>query len=143
MAVRVVEIDPAAAVTVVDFARPLAARGGIVPDAARTDARQRRIELRFADEEGVMLRPEILAIGEIERHAVGGADRCEMAPFRTGLQVQDVGEEFGGCPSVPRRDDRVIELDSHLRLLSVPPRSRTAPQPRSVVLPSMIARMQP
>jgi hypothetical protein len=55
-----------------------------------------------------MLRPEILALGEIERDAVGGADRHEMAPFRAGLQVQDVGEEFGGCPSVPRRNNRVI-----------------------------------
>src|SRR5204863_907598 len=108
-----IEIDPAAAVAVVDLAGPLAPGGGVVPYPAGADARQRRIELRLTDKEGVMLRPELLAIGEIERDAVRGSDRHEMAPFRPGFQVQNVGEKFGGGPFVPRRDDRVIELDTH------------------------------
>src|SRR5262249_39684821 len=113
MTARIIEINAPAAVALVDLAGPLAARGGVVPDAAGADARQRRVELRLADEERVVLRAEILAIGEIERDAVGGADRHEMAPLRAGLQIQDVGEEFGRGPPVPRRDDRVIERDTH------------------------------
>ena len=108
MPVRVVEIDAAAAVALIDLARPLATGRRVVPDAAGADARERRVELRLADEERIVLRPEILAIGEIERDAVRGADRREMAPFRTSLQIENVGKKFGGGPSVPRRDDRVI-----------------------------------
>src|SRR5437773_842870 len=85
-----------------------------LPVAAGADARERRVELRHADEERIVLRREILAIGEIERDAVRGADRREMAPFRTSLQIETVGKKFGGGPSVPRRVDRVIEFDAHL-----------------------------
>src|SRR5204863_8974853 len=84
------------------------------PDAVGADERERRVEHRLADEERIVLRPEILAIGEIERDAVRGADRREMAPFRTSLQIENVGKKFGGGPSVPRREDRVIEFDAHL-----------------------------
>jgi len=79
-----------------------------VLDAAGADARQRRIELRLADEEREVLRPEILARIKIERDAIGGPHRREMAPFRPGFQVQDIGEEFRRYPFVARRDDRVV-----------------------------------
>ena len=62
MPVRVVEIDAAAAVTLIDLAWPLTAWRRVVPDAAGADARERRVELRLADKERIVLRPEILAI---------------------------------------------------------------------------------
>src|ERR1700730_13077777 len=115
MAVGVGEITAAAAVEVVDFARPLAAEIRVMRDAGGADAGERRVELRFADEEGVVLRAKTLRVGKIEGDAVARPDRHEMAPFRPRLQVQDVGEELGGCPLVLRRDDRVVQLDAHLR----------------------------
>src|SRR5204862_5922186 len=92
----------------VDFAGTLTPRRRVVFDAAGADARQRRIELRLADEEREVLRPEILARIKIERDAIGGLHRREMAPFRPGFQVQDIGEEFRRYPFVARRDDRVV-----------------------------------
>ena len=62
MTVRVVEIDAPAAVAMVDLAGPLAAGRCVVLDPAGTDPRERRVELRLADEERIVLRPEILAI---------------------------------------------------------------------------------
>src|SRR5438132_12364626 len=105
VAVRVIEIDPAAAVAMVDLAGPLAAGRCVVLDPAVTDPRERRVELRLADQKGIVLRPEILPLGEIEGDPVAGPHRCEMAPFRSGFQVQDVGEELRGDPFIPRRDD--------------------------------------
>src|SRR5437764_8112155 len=103
MSVRVIEIDPAAAVAVVDLAGALSTRSGVLPNTAGADPHECGVEFRLADEERVVLRPELLAIGEIERDAVRGSDRHEMAPFRPGFQVQNVGEKFGGGPFVPRR----------------------------------------
>ena len=37
-----------------------------------------------------------------------------MAPFRPRLEIEDIGEELGRDPFVLRRDDRVIEFDTHL-----------------------------
>src|SRR6266480_3131597 len=79
VAVRVVEIDAASAVAMVDFAGTLTPRRRVVLDAAGADARQRRIELRLAYEEREVLRPEILARIKIERDAIGGPHRREMA----------------------------------------------------------------
>src|SRR3954451_16715804 len=89
--VRGVEVDPAAAITVIDLARTLAARGGVMADVTGPYARQRRVELRLADEERKVLRPEVLPFVKIEGDAVGRAHRHEMAPFRAGFQVQNVG----------------------------------------------------
>src|SRR5260370_40031057 len=126
MGVRVVEIDAGAAIAMVDLAGTLAARRGVMLDALGADAGIRGVELFFADEECIVLRPEILAVGEIEGDAVGGAHRGEMAPLGPGFEVEDVGEEFGRGPSVLRRDDRVVELDTHLRSSSALPHSITS-----------------
>src|SRR5260370_35236241 len=114
MSVRVVEIDPAAAIAMVDLAGAVAAGCGVVLDPRGAGAGERRIEFRLADQEGVVLGSELLAIGKIEGDAIGGADRHEVAPFRSRFEVQDVGEKLGGLPPVPCRDDRVIEFHAHL-----------------------------
>lgn len=56
VAVGVVEIDAAAAIEVVDLARPLAAEVRVVRDAGGADARECGVELGFADQEGIMIR---------------------------------------------------------------------------------------
>src|SRR5271156_1459857 len=116
--VGVVEIDPATAVQMIDLAGLGAPRIGVIPDALSADAGERRVELGVADKEGVMPRPELFARIEIQGHAVRCLDRDEMAPFRPRLEIEDIGEELGREPFVLRRDDRVIEFDTHLVLPS-------------------------
>src|ERR1700736_6728200 len=115
MAVGVVEIDAAAAVEVVDLARSLAAEIRVMGDAGGADAGEGGVELCFVDQKGEVPRVEVRRVGKIEGDAVARLDRYKVAPFGPGLQVQDVGEELGGCPLVLRRDDRVVQFDAHLR----------------------------
>src|SRR5271166_745221 len=112
--VRVVEIDAAAAIEVVDLTGPLAPEIRIVLDAGGADTGKGGVELGFADEEGVVLGAEALCVGKIEGDPVACLDRHEVAPFGSRLQIQDVAEELGGSPFVLRRDDRVVQLDTHL-----------------------------
>src|SRR6266404_742244 len=116
MTTRIVEINAAAAVQVIDLAGFGAPRIGVIPGAQSADAGERRVELGIADEESIMPRPELLARIEIEGHPVSCFDRNEMAPFRPRLEIEDIGEELGRGPFVLRRDDRVIEFDTHLVL---------------------------
>src|SRR6516164_1375971 len=104
VAVRVVEIDAAAAIEMIDLAGPLTAKIRVVLDAARADTGESRVEFRVADQERIVLRTEALGVRKIEGDAVPGRDRHEMTPFRSRLQVQNVGEELGGSPFVLRRD---------------------------------------
>src|SRR5689334_4983610 len=92
MTVRVIEIDPATTVQMIDLAGLGASRIGV------------------ADKEGVMPRSKRFARIEIESHAVRSLDWNEMAPFRPRFEIEDIGEEFGRDPFVLRRDDRVIEF---------------------------------
>ncbi len=55
MAVRVIEVQAAAAVAVVDLVRPGPAGVGLVRQALLPDAAERRVELLLADEERVVL----------------------------------------------------------------------------------------
>jgi hypothetical protein len=55
MAVRVVEIDAATAVEVVDLPGPLAAKIRVMRDAPGADTVECGIEHGFADQEGVVL----------------------------------------------------------------------------------------
>src|SRR6516162_958391 len=114
VAVRVVEIDAAAAIEMIDLTRPLAAEIRVVRDTNGTNASEGGVEFGIADQEGIVLRAEALGVGKIEGDPVARLDRNEVAPFWSRLQVQDVGEELGGSPFVLRRDDRVVQLDTHL-----------------------------
>src|SRR6516225_11273781 len=116
--VGVVEIDAATAVQMIDLAGLGTPRIGVIPDAPSADTGERRVELAVADKERVMFRTKLLTRIEIEGHAVRCLDRYEMAPFRPRLEIEDIGEEFGRDPFVLRRDDRVIEFDTHLILPS-------------------------
>src|SRR6516164_1899298 len=116
--VGVVEIDAATAVQMVDLAGLGAPRIGVIPDALSADAGERRVELGVADKERVMPWTKLFARVEIEGHAVCRLHRDEMAPFRPRLEIEDIREELGRDPFVLRRDDRVIEFDTHVVLPS-------------------------
>jgi hypothetical protein len=86
MAVRVVEINAATAVEVVDLPRPLAAKIRVVRDTPGADAGECGVENRFADQEGVVL-GEVRRVGKIEGDTVSGADRDAVAPLGSRFQV--------------------------------------------------------
>src|SRR5215468_9398153 len=116
--VGVLEIDAATAMQMIDLAGLGTPRIGVITDAPSADAGERRVELGVADKERVMSRTKLFTRIEIEGHAVRCLDRDEMAPFRPRLEIENIGEEFGRYPFVLRRDDRVIEFDTHLVLPS-------------------------
>src|SRR5215471_1968768 len=116
--VGVIEIDAATAVQMIDLAGLGSARIRVIPDALSANTGERRVELGVADKERVMPRTKLFARIEIEGHAVRCLDRDEMAPFWPRLEIEDIGEELGRHPFVFRRDDRVIEFDTHLVLPS-------------------------
>src|SRR3954465_8932710 len=62
---RVVEVDPAAAVDVVDLARPATARIGPVLHAAVADLPVDRVELVLGHQERIVLRPDLLVVGHL------------------------------------------------------------------------------
>jgi len=113
MAVQILEIHAAAAVKVVDLARPSAIEFGMEFQARPLDAQERGIEFGVADEEGVVLGPEIPGVGEIERYPIARAYRDETRPCRSGFQPQDSGDTPRGRPSVVCRDNDVIEFGAH------------------------------
>jgi hypothetical protein len=85
--VGIVEIDAAAAIEMVDFARMLAAEIGVMLDAVGANTGEGGIEFLLADQEGIVLRAEALGVRKIEGNAVFGLDRYEVSPFRPCLQV--------------------------------------------------------
>src|SRR5690348_1348679 len=113
MAVRIVEIDAATLVEVVDLPGSFAAKIRVMRDTRGADAGKCGVELSFADQEGVVLGAEVSRVRKIEGDPVAGADWDEMAPLGSGFQVEDVGKELGGRPFVPRRDDCVVQLYTH------------------------------
>src|SRR3954447_21161050 len=70
VAVGIVEIDAAAAVEMVDLARPLAAEIRIVGDARGADAGEGRVEFHLADQER-----------EVSRVEVRGVDKSRVTPL--------------------------------------------------------------
>src|SRR5580700_4190124 len=116
--VGVVEIDAATAVQMIDLAGLGAPRIGVILDALGADAGERGGKFGVADKEGVVPRPEFFARIEIQGHAVSRLNRDEMAPFRPRLEIEDISKELGRDPVVLRRDDRMVEFDTHLVLPS-------------------------
>src|SRR5215469_18466495 len=102
----------------IDIAGLSAPRIGVIPDALSAEAGERRVELGVADKERVMPGTKLFARIEIEGHAVRCLHRDEMAPLRPRLEIEDIGEELGRDPFVLRRNDRVIEFDTHVVLPS-------------------------
>lgn len=118
MSVGVVEIDAAPAAPVVDLAVGARARAAAVLDPLRLDAAEDRVELRFADLEGVVVRLELAALVKVEGQVAVDLDRGEMRMRPVIREPEDAGEKLGRRDLVVRRDDRVVEDDSHCRLLA-------------------------
>src|SRR5713226_5354162 len=93
-------------------------------DASIVEPPERRIKLRFTDQERVMLWAEVAAIGEIQRDAIAGAYRYEMRPPPSDFETKDTGKKTGRLFFVPRGDgdNEVIQLRYHFV------RPRDAPQ---------------
>src|SRR6476646_7434177 len=114
VAVRVAEIDAAPAVVMVDLAGPATSRISPVPEAAILDAAEDGVELTFADQESIVLRPDrALGVGKVERDTVVQLNDVEVAEAGRHWPAQHLGKELGGGARVRAPDDGVIELDSH------------------------------
>src|SRR5271170_1875663 len=116
MAGGVGEVDSTTAVVVVDLAGP--ALTGIRPmlQAPRLDFAVDGVELRLGDEEGVVLPPDLLPlgdIGEIETDAVLECDNHEVAKRLGAWQAEQFGEKLRGLLFVACRDNGVVETDGH------------------------------
>jgi hypothetical protein len=110
MPVGILEVAPAAAVAPVDLAAMRAAGVGPEVEAALADAIEDRVELRLADEEGIVLWCD-LVVGrvEVERDVVVDADDVEGTETRGRRPAEDLGEERGRARLVAAPDDRVIQ----------------------------------
>src|SRR5262249_30992909 len=102
VAAGIVEINTAPAVQVIDLARLGAARIGVIPGALGADTGEGRIELGVADKKRIVPGADLSPRIEIEGHAVGHLDRDKMAPFRSRLEVEDIGEAPPTKAKLPR-----------------------------------------
>jgi len=120
--VRIAEVRAAAAVLAgVDLPGFPAAGVGVVGDAAVPDPAERRVELRLAHLERVVVRVDVVAGVVIQRDSVGQRDRCEVRHRRVDGQAQDVGEELRRGLRIVGRDDGVVQFDGHDGIPSLSP----------------------
>src|ERR1700747_2197723 len=82
-------------------------------DASFAEPPECLIKLRIADQERVMLRAEVVAIGEIQRDAVAGEHRQEMRPLPSDFETKDTGKKAGRLLFVACGDNEVIQLRYH------------------------------
>src|SRR5262245_53471006 len=91
VAVEVVPVQAAAAVVTIDLECLLMPRVGPIRQAALTDAREDRVELLLAHQEGIVLdRHRLVAVLEIERHAVVERDLPERTEAHRSLAIEDL-----------------------------------------------------
>src|SRR5262249_31186602 len=98
MPVRILEVEPAPAIMMINLALLPLAWVGPVGELARTNSLEDRIEIRLVDQEGVMLARN-LAVGVhvVEVRSVVGLDHDERSPPRWSGQPQHLGEKLCGC----------------------------------------------
>ena len=123
------EVDAAAAVVVVDLARPASCRVGPVVEATLDDAAVDGVEVAVVDQEGVVLRCDLPVAGraEVERDAVGGLHLPEVAEVLWRVDPEHLGEPAGRGLGVAPRHDGVVELDGHAPSLPTRPADPFAP----------------
>src|SRR5262249_23641780 len=96
VAVRVLEIDAAAAGPVLELAVVKAPRGAAVGEARLLHPTEDGIELRLADVEGVVVALERVVVVEQQGQRVVHLDRREVTALGTEVQAEDAGEEARG-----------------------------------------------
>ena len=112
--VRVVPIDAAPAIGVVDPARLLLAGIGPVRQAALADAPEDSVELVLADEKRVVLHFDVARrLNEIEGDGIVELDAEKRADAHRRRAAEHLGQKPCRGLRIPRRNDGVIELDRH------------------------------
>jgi hypothetical protein len=97
MAVRVVKIDAATAIQVVDFATSCAVKVRVEFNSSALNAGENSVELRFRHEECAVLMADVRVVSVVDCDPVSCADRDEMRPLRSCLQSQDA-RQMPTCP---------------------------------------------
>src|SRR5262249_28713422 len=115
--VRIAEIEAAAAATAIDLHVIKRAGAAAISNSLGAHPLEDLVELRLIDLEGVVVALEVRIVVEIERQRVVDPQRSEAREGTFVAQAQDAGAEAGGCLLVLRRYDRVVEKNSHRRLL--------------------------
>ena len=114
MAIRVPEIDAAAAEVVIDLSGSAQIGIGPVLQATGLNAIEDSIELRFADQKSIVLRSDFpFRVEEVEAHIVLGCDHREGSESSGGRKSEQLRPESGGRRPFTGIHDRVIELYSH------------------------------
>jgi hypothetical protein len=114
MAVRVLEVDAAAAIVMVDLAFLAPLWIGPIRETLLLDPAENHVELRLAHEEREMTRRDVaLPVHEVEIDPVGGRDDLERPPFASGRQTEDAREKIHRHFAVVGPDDGVVELHGH------------------------------
>src|SRR5215831_17762996 len=116
VAVRISEIKPASATTVIDLHIVKGAGSAAISNALGADSVEDAVKLRFIDFEGVVVTLEVRVIVEIQRQRVVDPQRREVRERTFIAQTQDPGEEARRCFLVMRRHDRMVEHNSHRHL---------------------------
>src|SRR5690242_20220863 len=89
-------------------------RVGPVVQAALLDAGKDLVELRFADQEGVVRRNRLaVVVGEVQAHAIGRLQLEERSVASGGWQAENLGEEARRFFLVADPDDVVVQLNRH------------------------------
>src|SRR4029077_20565262 len=117
MAVRVAEVEAAAAMAVVDLHVLGRARPAAIGETLAADAIKDPVELCLAHLEGVVMPLEAVPIVEIDRQRLVDPHRGEVRDRAVVFEAKNPGKESGGFLLVAGGDDRVVEYDAHRRLL--------------------------
>src|SRR5260370_36758000 len=112
MAVRVFEIEAAAAAPLVDLQVGARAWAAAIGDALVLDPGEDRVELSLADLEGVVVVLEIAALVEIEGQLFVDLDRREMGMRPLGVEAENAREEPGRADLRAARDDGWTAADT-------------------------------
>src|SRR5580704_9476476 len=145
VAVRIVEIDAAAAAPIVELTIIEAPRRAAVGDLGFFDTRENRVELSVADVKSIVMTLELPICVEQQCQILVDLDRGEITGA-TALEAEYAGEEFRRRDLVARWDDGVIERDGHrCRLPPFARKSDTDARPgrrrgRSRLSPARICR---
>src|SRR5882672_2270658 len=117
MPIGILEVNPSAPVVVVDLADAVSHGIRPVRKLPLADATEHFIEPVLAQQERVMLLLNRLALVrvEVQRDAVGELDDEERPEARWRRQAEDFREKRRGLLLVAAPDDRVVELDAHVR----------------------------
>src|SRR5215208_5698073 len=114
VAVRILEIEAAAAVPVVELGIGKAPWRAAEGQSGSLDAIKDRVELRVADVERIVMAVERLhVIVEQERQGIVHLHRCEMTVGTREGEPEHLREKARGGLFIAGRHDRVVERDRH------------------------------